>query len=207
MFKPSSVAATDSLSTDASLQSMSHDGVLQLVDSESQVVPPTQREREAQWMEDALGDTDLTCVSLVDLRVIANRMFRLLDADFPPLHASERYSAAVAEIEARAARVASRGTGRPGREVFKDSMFNSRFELYYDGSLAAYIRYSMLGGQLTLRALIEKPGFERRGLGPVLLHHAMLNAHKRRLSVVPGCSPAQQFLEQNPQYRTLARAQ
>jgi predicted GNAT family acetyltransferase len=165
----------------------------------------TKREREAQWMVSALETPDLTTVPLADLRILANRMFRILDSDRPPLQAGERYAAVVDEIQDRSRAIAARGSSRGIREVFKDSGFNARFELYFDGSLAAYIRYSMLGGQLTLRALVEKPGFEGRGLGSVLMRHAMLNAHKRRLSVVAGCAAAQAFIEQNPQYRTLAR--
>jgi predicted GNAT family acetyltransferase len=164
--------------------------------------PPTTRQREIQWMEAALDTGDLTAVPLAELRILANRMFRLLDTDHPPLQAGERYAALVAEIEDRSSRAAA---GTDVREVFKDSAFNSRFELYFDGRLAAYIRYSMLGGSLTLRALVEKTGFEGRGLGGVIMRRAMLNAHKRRLSVVPGCPSAEAFLEQNPQYRTLAR--
>ena len=173
-----------------------------IVDRESSVDAPTPRERETLWMEAALDAGDLASVPLAELRVLANRMFRLLDTDHPPQQAAERYAALVTEIEDRARRAAARADIR---EVFKDSPFNSRFELYFDGHLAAYIRYSMLGGRLTLRALVEKAGFEGRGLGVVLMRRAMLNAHKRRLSVVPGCPSAQAFLEQNPQYRTLAR--
>jgi predicted GNAT family acetyltransferase len=129
-------------------------------------------------------------------------MFRLLDTDGPPLLATERYAALVDEIEDRARRVAFRASPR---EVFKDPAFNSRFELSFDGRLAAYIRYTMVGGRLTLRALVETAGFEGQGRGRVLMRRAMLNAHKRRFSVVPGCAPAEAFLERNPQYRTLAR--
>lgn len=167
-------------------------------------VPPTKREREAQWMEAALDATDLTSVPLAELRVLANRMFRLLDSEHPPMHASDRYSAAVSEIESRARRSAAPG-GPGSRDVFKDSPYNSRFELYLDGSLAAYIKYSLLGGHLTLRAVVELPGFEGRGLERVLMRRAMLNAHKRRLTVVPACASAYTFLDRNPQYRTLAR--
>ena len=163
---------------------------------------PTTREREAQWMEAALDAGDLKAVPPAELRILANRMFRLLDTDGPPPQAAERYAALVEEIEDRSRRIATRTASR---EVFTDSGFNSRFELYSDGHLAAYLRYSMLDGRLTLRALVEKAGFEGRGLGRVLIRGAMLNAHRRRLSVVPGCASAQAFLEQNPQYRTLAR--
>ncbi|WP_043441551.1 GNAT family N-acetyltransferase [Arthrobacter sp. L77] len=168
------------------------------------VVPPTKREREAHWMEDAAA-LDVGTASPADLRGLANRMFRLLDAAFPPDQAGERYAAAVGEIERRARRVAAHPDTTISRGVVKDSAFGSRFELFVDGGLAAYLEYSMLGGQLTLRALVGMPGCEQRGLGRVLMRHAVLSAHKRRLDLVAGCEAARLFLQQNPQYRTLAR--
>jgi predicted GNAT family acetyltransferase len=168
-------------------------------------VPPTKREREAGWMRSALGLQDLTQVPIEELRVVANRMFRLLDTDRPPLDAEERYIAVVAEIEARMRQLPAPSPVQKYRPVFKDSAFGSRFELFLDGSLAAYIRYALVGSQLTLRVFVESSGFEGRGLAPVLMRYAMLHAHKRRLGVIPGCTAAQAFLEQNPQYRTLAR--
>ncbi len=168
--------------------------------------PPTKRERETQWMESALDAFDLTVVPLADLRTMANQMFRLLDSSSPPLRAGERYAAAVAEIEDRSRHMAAGGGAAPPRQVFTDSAMSARFELFMDGCLAAYVRYSLLDGRLTLRALVEKPGFEGRGLGWALMRQAMLNAHKRRLDVVPGCIAARAFLEHNPQYRMLARS-
>ncbi|THJ68532.1 N-acetyltransferase [Arthrobacter echini] len=167
-------------------------------------VPPTRREREAQWLACAVRAEDLTAMSLADLRIMATRMFRLLDTDDPPIKAHERYLAAVEEIEARVRREPEVDDGRD-RTVFKDSAFTSRFELYLDGYLTTYLRYLIVGGQLTLRSLVEKPGFEDKGFDRLLVRHALLNAHRRRLSVVAACPEAQTFLEQNPQYRTLAR--
>ena len=169
------------------------------------IAPPTKREREAAWMRAALEVQDLTEMPIEELRVLADRMFRLLDSARPPLDADERYTAAVTEIEARARQQAARTLGDRHRQVFKDSAFGSRLELFLDGSLAAYIRYTLVGSRLTLRIFVESPGFEGRGLAPVLMRHAMLHAHKRRLSVIPGCAAAHTFLEQNPQYRALAR--
>ena len=168
--------------------------------------PPTKREREAQWMESALDAFDLTVVPLADLRIMANRMFRLLDSSSPPLRAGERYAEAAAEIEERSRSVAARGGVASPRQVVTDSAMSSRFELFIDGCLAAYVRYSLLDGRLTLRALVERPGFEGQGLGRVLMRQAMLSAHKRRLDVVPGCTAAHAFLERNPQYRVLVRS-
>ncbi|WP_104167895.1 GNAT family N-acetyltransferase [Arthrobacter sp. SX1312] len=171
------------------------------------VVPPTEREREAQCMEDATA-FDVGTASLAGLRGLADRMFRLLDTAVPPEQAVERYAAAVDEIERRARRarlVATRGDAAISRAVFKDSAFGSRFELFVDGGLAAYLDYSMLGGRLTLQALVEMPGFEQRGVGRVLMRRAVLSAHRRRLDLVAGCAAARDFLRQNPQYLTLGR--
>lgn len=167
------------------------------------VVPPTKREREAQWLADAAG-FDVGTATLAELRGLADRMFRLVDDAFPPDQARERYAAAVGEIERRARRDARTGTS-VSREVFKDSVLGSRFELFVDGGLAAYLEYALAGGRLTLQALVELPGSERRGLGGALVRHAVLSAHKRRLDLVAGCSAARRFLQENPQYRTLAR--
>ncbi len=171
----------------------------------SGIAPPTKREREAQWIKSAIAAGDLTRASFADLRVMANRMFRLLDADTPPAEAHERYTAITQEIEARMRQRPASGDEARDRAVFKDSAFTSRFELYLDGCLAMYLRYSIANGQVTLRALVEKPGFTGRGLHRVLLRHALLNAHRRRLSVIPACPAVDSFLEQHPQYRTLAR--
>ncbi|WP_434994850.1 GNAT family N-acetyltransferase [Arthrobacter sp. Ld5] len=167
------------------------------------VVPPTRRERDAQWLADAAA-CDVGTASLADLRSLADRMFRLLDDAYPPEQATERYTAAVGEIGRRARREGARADAPLSREVFKDSPPGSRFELFVDGSLGAYLEYSMVGGRLTLRALVEMPGFERRGLGRVLMGRAVLSAHKRRLELVAGCTAARLFLERNPQYRALA---
>ncbi|MHA7284052.1 GNAT family N-acetyltransferase [Arthrobacter sp. TMS2-4] len=168
------------------------------------VVPPMQRGREAQWLADAEA-LDVGTASLADLRSLATRMFRLLDDAFPPEQARERYAAAVGEIERRARRAAARADTPVSREVFKDSAFASRFELFVDGRLAAYLEYSLVDGRLTLRAVVEVPGFERRGLDQALLGRAVLSAHKRRLDLVAGCTAARLFLQQNPRYRALAR--
>ena len=170
------------------------------------VAPPTKREREAGWMQAALEVLDLTSVPMAELRVTANRMYLLMDTDRPPQWAAERYEAVVDEIEERSAQAKRAGTTRGAREVFKDSAYGSRFELYCDGALAAYIRYSIRDGELVLRALVEKPEFEGRGLWQGLVREAMLNAHKRRLRVSPRCPAAQAFLRQYPQYLALTRS-
>lgn len=206
---PDLTVLTETFADDSGLPDLADQGsesaALERVDAESPSAPPTKREREAEWMRLALEIRDMSELPMSDLRVLADRMFRLLDSDHPPFNADERYAAAVAEIKDRSRQRSAQGPAAARREVFKDSAFGSRFELFLDGRLAAYLRYALVGGQLTLRVFVEMPGFEGSGLGPVLMRHAMLHAHKRRLSVVPGCEAALTFLSRNPQYRALAR--
>lgn len=178
---------------------------LALLPAPSDDAPPTKREREALSMASVLDGGDLAVVPLAELRVLANAMFRSLDTDAPPRWASERYGAVVDEIERRMGRIAAQ-RGASVRRVFRDSPVGSRFELYFDGYLAAYLRYSIRAGRLTLRAVVENAGFEGRGLERVLMRGAMLDAHRRRIDVIPGCAPAREFLERNPQYLALARS-
>jgi predicted GNAT family acetyltransferase len=168
-------------------------------------VPPTNRERDTEWVDAALDVVELTGVPMAELRIMANRMYRLMDTDRPPRWAGERYEAVVEEIESRSERTRRSGAA-PSRQVFKDSAYNSRFEVYRDGLLAAYIRYSLHKGEMTLLTLVEKSEFEGSGLWQNLIRQAMLNAHKRRLNVIPGCPAAHAFLQQYPQYLALTRS-
>ncbi len=58
-------------------------------------------EREASWLEDALLIEDLSAVSVRRLRTLANRLYELLDEDFPPYEALERYQAITEELALR----------------------------------------------------------------------------------------------------------
>jgi predicted GNAT family acetyltransferase len=176
-----------------------------LLPASSDDAPPTQREREALSMASVLDGGDPALVPLAELRILANATFRSLDSDAPPRWALERYGAVVDEIERRMRRIATQ-RGAPARGVFRDSPVGSRFELYFDGCLVAYLRYSIRAGRLTLRAVVENPGFEGKGLGRVLIRGAMLDAHRRRIDVITECVPAQEFLQRNPQYLALARS-
>ncbi|TKV26131.1 N-acetyltransferase [Arthrobacter sp. NamB2] len=131
-------------------------------------------------------------------------MYRLLDTEHPPVYAKERYSSFAEELDKRSAAIAEQDAPSAGRPVFADSRFSSRFELFLDGWLAAFVKYSMSGDRLRLIELIEKIGFEGRGFDRVLLRRIMVDAHKRRLSIVPDCPAAAAFLFENPQYTAFA---
>jgi predicted GNAT family acetyltransferase len=89
---------------------------------------------------------------------------------------------------------------------FRDNALFSRFELYRDGALAGYVQYEMRGGQVFLLHAVVDPRFRREGLEPVLLRAVLLDAHRRRLAVMPQCPEAQQFLTDHPQFLPLIPA-
>lgn len=173
-----------------------------------------QAERESDWLERALAIDDFSLASIRELRVMANQLYRLIDADFPPAEATERYEAIAEELDLRSTQttdhdlrsgqIKDAGVAERAQEIFRDNPLYCRFELFIDGTLAAYMKYTMHGGQLNLTDGVEQPGFRDRGIDMVLMRHIMLNTHKRRLRVVPQCPSAFAFLADNPQYLTLA---
>ncbi|MBG6218156.1 putative GNAT family acetyltransferase [Arthrobacter sp. CAN_A6] len=160
--------------------------------------------RESVWLERALAIEDFSQASLRELRVLANQLYRLIDANFPPAGAMECYAAIAEELDLRSGRDKDPASDEHAHDVFRDNPLYCRFELYVDGTLAAYMKYTMRGGQMNLTDGVEQPGFRDRGADMVLMRHVMLNTHKRRLRVVPQCPSAFAFLADNPQYLTLA---
>ncbi|MHA7264715.1 hypothetical protein ACX80W_16110 [Arthrobacter sp. TMN-37] len=59
------------------------------------------REPEAAWLQDARLIEDLSAVSVRRLRTLANRLYEILDEDFPPSEALERYQAITEELALR----------------------------------------------------------------------------------------------------------
>jgi hypothetical protein len=167
--------------------------------------PELRRPRWQVWLENAQGATNLSIHSLRELRVLASQMYRLIDTDFPPAGALERYQAIAEELNARPQQVAQYQPTHDLHERFQDSVFSSRFELYLDGELATYMKYAMHGGQVRLLEIVVRPRFQHLNLDPVLMRHIMFNVHRRRLEVSFNCSVAATFLEENPHFLTLAR--
>ena len=137
------------------------------------------------------------------LRVLVNQAYRLMDLDYPPTGAVDRYEMIVDELECRAEQATERGSAHQLKETFRDNPLYCRFELFIDGTLAAYMRYTMNGGQVILLDGVEQPEFRDQGFDGTLMRHLVLNVHKRRLNLVPQCSMAFSFLADNPQYRVL----
>jgi hypothetical protein len=66
---------------------------------------PALQDREAAWLEDALLIADFSAIPLRRLRAMSNRLYRMLDADFPPAGAMERYEVVTGELALRAAEI------------------------------------------------------------------------------------------------------
>jgi predicted GNAT family acetyltransferase len=161
------------------------------------------RAPDSAVLDEALSVEDIEALSTRQLRVMVNQAYRLMDTSYPPYGAADRYEMLVEELEHRAHQATDRGTQTQTREAFRDNALSSRFELFVDGTLAAYLKYTMDGGRIILLDGAEQPGFRDQGVDATLMRHVVLNAHKRRLSLVPRCALAFTFLADNPQYQVL----
>lgn len=145
---------------------------------------------------------DLSAVSTRQLRVLANRLYRELDTDFPPYGAWEDYATVADELQRRE-ESARRDLRRAPNTCFRDNPLRSRFELFRDGVVVASLAYTLRSGKLTLRNTVLSEDHLWQGLESELIRHVLLNAHRRRLAVVPYCLHTQSFLETNPHFRSL----
>ncbi|MHA7191992.1 GNAT family N-acetyltransferase [Arthrobacter sp. MDT2-16] len=173
---------------------------------EASEVRPARPEHDSALLDDDLSFEGLSELSTRQLRVMVNQAYKVMDTDFPPAGAIERYEMIVDELERRARQAMERGSVEPGHQVkesFRDNPLYCRFELFVDGTLAAFVKYTMNGGQVILLDGVEQPAFRDQGLDSTLMRHVVLNAHKRRLSLIPQCPMAFSFLADNPQYQTL----
>ncbi|RJT77954.1 hypothetical protein D6T63_13410 [Arthrobacter cheniae] len=168
-------------------------------------------EPDTAVLDEQLSADDLEELPTRQLRVMVNQAYRLLDSSYPPYGAVDHYEMLVEELEHRARQATERGTQTQGqaktREAFRNNALNSRFELFVDGALAAYVRYTMDGGRVVLFDGAEQLDLRGQGVDATLMRHVVLNAHKRRLRLVPRCAMAYSFLAGNPQYQVLTAEQ
>jgi predicted GNAT family acetyltransferase len=176
-------------------------------DSQAPRVRAARHEWDSATPEGTLTPEDLAALPTRQLRVMVNKAYQVMDTDYPPTGAIERYEMIVGELERRARQATevgvSSGTVHQVKETFRDNPLYCRFELFLDGDLAACMKYTMNGGQIILIAGIEHPEFRDQGIDATLMRQIVLNTHKRRLGLVPQCPMARTFLTDNPQYQTL----
>jgi predicted GNAT family acetyltransferase len=146
---------------------------------------------------------EIAALSNRQLRIMVNHAYKLMDTDFPSFIVINCYEMIVDEFEHRARRVAAHGASHRARETFRDNPLYRRFELFHNGDLAAYVKYTLAGGDIVLIDGAEQPGHHDPGIGATLVRHILLNSHRRRLRVVPRCSMVYAFLADHPQYRAL----
>ncbi|OUM41752.1 hypothetical protein B8W73_08890 [Arthrobacter agilis] len=157
-------------------------------------------------MEESEFPDDLAAVSTRQLRVLCNQMYRLLDRDFPPMDALHRYEVLVEEIERREVQAEARTAPVRARSGFRDNSLFSRFELFSDGTMVGHVKYEMKGSHAVLIQAVVDPRFDAVDVEPALIRQVLLNAHKRRIAVVPYCPRVREFLTEFPQYRSLLPA-
>lgn len=146
---------------------------------------------------------DLSTVTTRELRILCNRLYRVLDMDYPPFGVQEDYEAVVEVLADREARAAERTESENLREKFRDNPVSSRFELFHDGTMVGYVKYDIRAGRIRLLETVVGADHRHSGLEPVLVRQALLSAHRRRLAPIPYCPHAQAFLAENPQFRAL----
>lgn len=155
------------------------------------------------FLDENLTSRELAALSNRHLRVRVNEVYEVLDIDHPPAGAKNDYALMIDELKLREQQARTGGPAHQLRETFRDNPLYCRFELIIDGDLAAYVKYTLTGGQLVLIDSVEQPGFRDQGLDATLMHHIVLNTHKRRLRLIPQCPMAFSFLANHPQYQLL----
>ncbi|MBG6225468.1 putative GNAT family acetyltransferase [Arthrobacter sp. CAN_A2] len=153
--------------------------------------------------DDAGFPDDLATVSNRQLRVLCNQTYRVLDRDFPPMEAVHHYELLVEEIERREVQAETRSEPTKVRGGFRDNSLFSRFELFSDGTMVGHVKYEMKGAHAVLIQAVVDPQFDALDVEPALIRRVLLNAHQRRIAVVPYCPRVREFLREFPQYRAL----
>lgn len=148
----------------------------------------------------------LRSLSTRQLRVMCNKAFKAMNSHFPPAEAWNQYQVLVDELTEReeAARSREDQLARPNT-AFRDNALGSRFELYIDGTMAGWVKYSLRAGHMTLLDTMVKDDFDSHNAGveEFLIRKALLNVHKRRLDLRVHCGTVASFLTGNPRFLAL----
>jgi predicted GNAT family acetyltransferase len=164
------------------------------------------RSRRARRPVPAESPTDPGALPTRQLRRLCDPTYQLLDPAGHPLETREQYDALVGELERREHKAAGQAGWGDARERFRDNALFSRFELHRDGAMAGYVQYELRGGQVLLLHAVVDPRFPHAALEPALMRAVFLEAHRRRLAVLPCCAEAQEFLADHPQFLPLVPA-
>jgi predicted GNAT family acetyltransferase len=90
--------------------------------------------------------------------------------------------------------------------AIRNNFDESRFDAYVDGVVAGTLQYRILNGQMWLLDLEIDSEYRRLGLKDALVQKALIEAHRRRLAVLPFCHDARRHIIANPVYIQLVPA-
>lgn len=78
-----------------------------------------------------------------------------------------------------------------------------RFEITADGQVAGFADYQLSGDSITFTHTEIDEAYEGKGLGSVLVRHALESARERGLDVLPLCPFVRSWIEKHPDYLPL----
>lgn len=84
-----------------------------------------------------------------------------------------------------------------------DNANESRYEVHFDGELAGFTQYRQRPAGLAFVHTEIDDRFEGQGLGSKLVSHALDDARKRGLGVLPFCPFVRSYIERHPEYLDL----
>jgi uncharacterized protein len=84
-----------------------------------------------------------------------------------------------------------------------DNANESRYEVRVDGELAGFAQYRQRPAALAFVHTEIDDRFEGQGLGGKLVSHALDDARKRSLAVLPICPFVRSYIERHPEYLDL----
>jgi predicted GNAT family acetyltransferase len=78
-----------------------------------------------------------------------------------------------------------------------------RFEIVADGKVAGFAAYQLRGQEILFTHTEVDEAYEGKGLGSVLVRHALDSARERGLAVLPLCPFVRSWIERHPDYLPL----
>lgn len=87
--------------------------------------------------------------------------------------------------------------------VLHNDYEQSRFELFEDGTMAGFLKYSAGCHAISLQQTHISPDFRGRGMSGALIGQVLDQMHRRRVLILPQCPLVGGFLRTHRQYLDL----
>ena len=92
-------------------------------------------------------------------------------------------------------------------QVVRDNAGALQYDAYIDGEVGGSLHYRIEGDRLLLLCTAVRPQYRGLGLEDTLIRGALLDAHRRRLSVLPFCHQVCKRVFAHPVYLQLVAAE